>query len=261
MAVVKKRSTIKVWGDVIFAIFLREIKSKSNDKLGIAWEIVSPVSFILMLSLMRGQVDGGETHTIPTFFFMVYGMIMIQFFLGTLNAASSSIRKNKALFAFRQVQPISAIIANAGLALFIKVFVIIIIFIVSAFLKFDIHIADPLEILGIIIKVWLIAMSLGMLFGLAQCYIPEVGKVQNLLTRPLFFVSGVFFSLQDFHPSVWPYLNWNPILHAVELSRQAAYSTFGAVGVSDFYLDVSTLVCVFFALSCYHISWKQAISR
>ncbi|WP_413701727.1 hypothetical protein ACLKMH_09320 [Psychromonas sp. KJ10-10] len=80
MALVKKRSTLKIWGDVIFAIFLREIKSKFSDKLGISWSVVSPVAFIMMLSFIRGRFDGGETHTVPTFFFMVYGLVLVQFF-------------------------------------------------------------------------------------------------------------------------------------------------------------------------------------
>lgn len=61
-----------IWGDVIFAIFLREIKSKFNDKLGVSWSVISPVAFIMILSLMRGKMDGGETHGVPTFFF--YGL-------------------------------------------------------------------------------------------------------------------------------------------------------------------------------------------
>ena len=84
MPSVIKRSLFAVWRDVIFAIFIREIKSNFNDKLGIAWSIVSPVAFIFMLSFIRGRLDGGSTHTIPTFWFMAYGMILIQFFLGLI---------------------------------------------------------------------------------------------------------------------------------------------------------------------------------
>ncbi len=81
MAAVKQRSTLKVWGDVIFAIFLREIKSQFDDKFGIAWSVISPLSFIMMMSLMRGRFDGGLTHGMPTFFFMLYGILLVQFFV------------------------------------------------------------------------------------------------------------------------------------------------------------------------------------
>ena len=123
MAEVRKRTRIQVWQDVIFAIFIREIRSKFNDKIGISWAVLQPVSFILILSFIRGRMDGGLTHSMPTFVFMMYGMIFIQLFLSTLNSTSSAIQRNKALFAFRQVQPISAVIANALFEGLVKVFV------------------------------------------------------------------------------------------------------------------------------------------
>ncbi|MFA0426711.1 ABC transporter permease [Vibrio sp. 10N.222.51.C5] len=261
MAKVKKRSTLQVWGDVIFAIFLREIKSKFNDKLGIAWSVISPLIFISIMAGMRGFMDNGETHSIPTVFFMIYGMVLVQFFIGLIGSVSGAIQKNKQLYAFRQVQPISSVIAVSGFDFLVKIFVILLIGVICLFLKMDIHIDDPLEVILNLTRVWLIATSLGLLFALAQCYVPEVKKVQSLLMRPIFFISGIFFSLQDIPQEYWPYLTWNPLLHAVELTRYAAYPTYGDAGVSYFYLDIVTLLCVFFALACYHISWKQAISR
>lgn len=261
MPSVIKRSLFAVWRDVIFAIFIREIKSNFNDKLGIAWSIVSPVAFIFMLSFIRGRLDGGSTHTIPTFWFMAYGMILIQFFLGLIGSVSGAIQKNKPLYAFRQVQPISSVIAIAGFELLIKLFVIAAIFIIAFYLNFEIKIYDSISILLIIIQVWLIGTSLGVLLALAQCYVPEIKKLQSLAMRPIFFISGIFFSLQDIPQEYWPYLAWNPLLHAVELARYAAYPTYGNAGVSAFFLDTTTILCLFFALACYKISWKQAISR
>ncbi|MGJ7094813.1 ABC transporter permease [Vibrio hannami] len=261
MAVVKKRSTLQVWGDVIFAIFLREVKSKSDDKFGVAWSVISPVSFIFMLSFIRGRMDGGETHGIPTFFFMVFGMMMVQFFLGTIGSVSRAIQKNKPLYAFRQVQPISSVIAISGFELLVKLFVILFIIAISYLLKFKGQISDPLEVILVLIRIWLIATSIGVLFSLATCFIPEVNKVKEILMRPIFFISGIFFSLQDIPMEWWPYLTWNPLLHAVELIRFSAYPQYGDAGVSFYFLDLCTLVLTFFALACYQISWKQAISR
>lgn len=261
MAKVKKRNTLKIWGDVIFAIFLREIKSQSKDKFGVAWKVVSPVVFIFMLSYIRGRMDGGSTHGIPTFFFMVFGMILVQFFLSILGSITGAIKKNKPLYAFRQVQPMSSIVAVAAFEFLVMLVVILVIAIITYFLKMPAQIADPLEIMLIFIRVGLIAMSLGVLFSLAACYVPEIDKLRSLATRHLFFISGIFFSLQDIPQEFWPYLTWNPLLHAVELSRYVAYPQYGDAGVSYFYLDVSTLILICFALACYHISWKQAISR
>jgi len=261
MAIVRKRSLFIIWRDVIFAIFLREIKSKFSDKLGIAWSVISPVLFIFALSYIRGNMDGGTTHGIPTFWYMAYGMMLVQFFLGLIGSISGSIKKNKPLYAFRQVQPISSVLAIAGFELFIKFFVVLILLIIGFYLNIDMEIDDPIEIILILIRVWLIGTSLGILFALAQAYVPEVAKLQSLAMRPIFFISGIFFSLQDIPQQYWPYLTWNPLLHAVELTRYAAYRSYGDAGVSYFFLDSATILCVFFALACYQISWKQAISR
>jgi len=261
MALVQKRTTLQIWGDVIFAIFLREIKSKFSDKLGIAWSVVSPVAFIMILSVMRGRFDGGETHTIPTFFFMSYAMLLVIFFMSLIPNVAGAIKKSKPLFAFRQVQPISAVIAIAGFELLIKAFVYLVIFIICYLISLNIQIADPIKVIMILLQVWLFSTSIGLILSIMACYVPEVQKLLGLAMRPMFFISGVFFSLQDIPQEYWHYLTWNPLLHAVELTRYAAYPSYGDAGVSELYLNIFTLCSVFLALACYHISWKQAISR
>ncbi|MGF1765987.1 ABC transporter permease [Enterovibrio makurazakiensis] len=261
MAIVKKRSTLKTWGDVIFAIFLREIKSKFNDKLGVSWAVIQPVSFIFILSFMRGRLDGGEAHSMPTFVFIVYGMMCIQLFITTMSAAAGSIQKNKPLFAFRQVQPIASTIAMVGFEYLVKIAVVIVIVIAMYLLGIELRIDDPLTVLWNLTAIWLLATNIGLMFAIGRAFIPEIDKVRTMMQRPLLFISGVFFSLQDIPKETWKYFDWNPILHAIELSRQAAYTSFGAVGVSELYLNVCTLVLTFFSLALYRTYWKQAISR
>lgn len=261
MAKVNKRSSFKIWQDVIFALFLREIRSKFNDKLGLGWAVVQPVIFIIILSLMRGVMDGGETHTMPTFIFMAFGMSTILFFNATLNSISGVIHKNKALFAFRQVQPLSSVIASSILELFIQIFIYFVLVIIIYFMKFELEMNNALTLLLCIFQVWLISLSLGMIFALFICFIPELKKVKAIMMRPMIFVSGVFFSLQDIPPDMWKYFDWNPILHAIELSRQSAYTSFGAIGVSHEYLSIFTITIFFTALVFYRAFWKSAISQ
>ncbi|AZN31587.1 ABC transporter permease [Pseudoalteromonas sp. Xi13] len=261
MTTVLKRNNWAIWRDVIFALFVREIRTGFNDKLGLAWAVVQPLSFIIMLSYIRGRMDGGETHTVPTFDFMMYGLLLIQLFLGTLSSCSSSIKKNKSLFAFRQVQPISSVLATGFFNFLVKISVFVCIFIFMYFIGLEVKLSDPLFMILNIFALWVFSMSFGLLFAIVQCYIPEFSKVQGILTRPLFFISGVFFSLQDVPKEYWPYLDWNPILHAIELTRYAAYPTYGNEGVSEFYLFSSAFTCLFFSLCVYQATWKQAVSR
>jgi capsular polysaccharide transport system permease protein len=261
MTTVLKRNKWEIWRDVIFALFVREIRTGFNDKLGLGWAIISPVTFIFILSYFRGLLGGPEVHTLSTFTFMAIGILFIQSFLQTMGGSAGAIRKNKALFAFRQVQPISAVLAGALFELLSKVFVVIGIIIMMYFMGMDLHVANPLLLLACFFLLWIFAVSLGLLFGIAELFVIEVGKVRQLVERPMFFISGVFFSLQDIPREYWHFLDWNPILHGIELSRFAVRATYGSDGVSLSYLSIIVLVFSFFSLAVYHISWKQAISR
>jgi capsular polysaccharide transport system permease protein len=261
MTTVLKRSEWEIWRDVIFALFVREIRTGFNDKLGLGWAIISPIIFIFMLSYFRGLLSGPEVHTLPTFTFMAIGILFIQSFLKTMGGSAGAIRKNKALFAFRQVQPISAVLAGALFELLSKVFVVIGIIIIMYFMGMDLHVANPLLLLACFFLLWIFAVSLGLLFGIAELFVTEVGKVRQLVERPMFFISGTFFSLQDIPREYWHFLDWNPVLHAIELTRFAVRATYGSDGVSLSYLSIIVLVFSFFSLAVYHIAWKQAISR
>ena len=48
----------------------------------------------------------------------------------------------------------------------------------------------------------------------------------SLLTRPLFFVSGIFFTIDTLPGKLRDVLIWNPILHGVEWMRYGYYVNF-----------------------------------
>jgi capsular polysaccharide transport system permease protein len=261
MTTVTKRGPWTIWKDVVFALFAREIRTGFNDKFGLSWAIIGPIMFIFILSFIRGRMGGDEVHTLSTFTFMAIGILFIQSFLQTLSGSGLSIRKNKPLFAFRQVQPISAVLAGALFELLTKVFVIMGIIIIMYLMGMDLQIANPLLLLACLFLLWILAVALGLLFGIAELFVKEIAKVRELLTRPMFFISGTFFSLQDIPKEYWHFLDWNPVLHAIELTRFAVSATYGSEGVSLGYLSGTVLIFTFFSLAVYQVSWKQAISR
>ncbi len=261
MAVIKMRSKWVIWKDVVFSLFLRELKSKFNDKFGVTWSVIYPLSFIIVLTFLRGSMDGGETHSMPTFFFMGYGILLIRFFIETMMSVSNSIKSNKPLFAFRQLQPISAFLAVAILEYIARAIVLISIFIIAYFLEIEIKVNNFLGVLFVFTQIWVLAFSLGVIIAIGECFIPEIKKLKTMLFRPLIFVSGAFFSLQDIPREFWGYFTWNPLLHAIECTRFYAYETYGVIGISHNYLNYTVISFFILALCIYHATWKSAIGR
>lgn len=255
------KEQLYVWRSVIFALFLRELQSKFNDRLGLGWAFLEPFAFIFVLSYLRGLISGESIHTIPIFIFMMIGMLGLQSFTSCLQAVSTSIKRNKPLYAFRQVQPISAVVTACFLEFSVKC-VVVFLLCLGVFLMdktFTVH--DPLLLISLFILLWFLALSIGLLFAIATAFIPELDKIKSMLTRPLMFISCVFYSLQDLPPEIWPYLTWNPLVHLNELARYACFESYGQHGVSLSYIIEVTVVSLFLSLSIYHITWKKVLSR
>ena len=249
------------WRSVIFALFLRELQSKFNDKFGLGWAFLEPFVFIFALSYLRGLISGDDIHSIPLFIFMMIGMVGLQSLTTCLQSVSTSVRRNKPLYAFRQVQPISAIITAGFLEFSVKVVVVILLSLALFLMDETFVVHDPLLLIVLFLLLWVFSISIGLMFAIAAAFVPEVDKIKSMLTRPLMFISCIFFSLQDLPEEFWPYLTWNPLVHFNELARYACFESYGQKGVSLTFTIAITVIFLFLSLSMYHITWKRVLSR
>jgi capsular polysaccharide transport system permease protein len=255
------KEQLYAWRGVIFALFLRELQSKFNDKFGLGWAFLEPFVFILALSFFRSLLNDGDVHSIPLFIFMMIGLMGLQTFTTLMNGVSTSIRRNKPLYAFRQVQPMAAIITAGFLETAIKTIVVFLLIIALYLLDETFVINEPLLLITLFILLCIFGTSIGLCFAIATAFVPEVDKIKSMLSRPLLFISCVFFSLKDVPEEVWPYLTWNPLVHFNELARYACFESYGQDGVSFSFIIKVTLSFLFLSLSMYHITWKRVLSR
>lgn len=255
-------NSMRTWRRVLFALYLRELQSKFNDRFGLSWAFIEPFVFASAFAFVRHLLSGGQdVHTVPVIIFMMIGLIFIQSFLKTVNMCASAIKRSKPLYAFRQVQPISAVLAESFVELTTK-FVVILLAVITVFLmKIPVEMHNAITLMYSFILLWLSAISAGLLFAIAIAFIPEVQKLMSMGMRPLFFISGTFFSLQDIPTEYWPYLTWNPILHLVEMARYSVFESYGDAGVNLLYPSMLTLILWTLALSLYHITWKRILVR
>jgi len=255
------KEQLYAWRTVIFALFLRELQSKFNDKFGLSWAFLEPFVFILALSFFRGLISEGDVHGIPLMVFMMIGLVGLQTFTVTLQSVSTSIKRNKPLYAFRQVQPMSAIMTAGFLELSIKMVVILLLSLALYLTGLGFSVNNYLLLITLISLLWVQALSIGIVFGIAFAFVPEVDKVKSMLLRPLMFISCVFYSLQDIPEKYWYLLTWNPLVHFNELARYACFPSYGDAGVSLSYAVETTIGSLFFALCLYHITWKRVLAR
>jgi capsular polysaccharide transport system permease protein len=266
LATNKQRSSLEVLKDVVFALFIREIKTRFGTyRLGLVWAFLEPMAFVLIISALRsfrssGSLFGGEAYGIPYPLFLTLGYIPFQLFSKLLTQGAAAVNANQGLFNYRQVRPIDAILARTLLEVLVFSGVLLTFIALFWWFGFEATIADPLRLVVVFGLLSLLGGGIGMIICVGQLRFPELGKVVPLLTRPLFFISGLFFSLNDIPTQYHHYLLWNPILHAIELIRNACYHAYNVDSVSMAYLASIALVTVFFGLAMYRLDWKRMVA-
>lgn len=93
---------------------------------------------------------------------------------------------------------------------------------------------------------------LGVGVGTLNCYLltafPLWERTWQIITRPLFLMSGVFFLYEMMPHKAQAILWYNPLLHCVGWLRHAIYPTYEAAYVSQLYVYGIAVVLLFFGL-------------
>lgn len=242
-----KRSSWTIQKAVVSALMLRELKTRFGSyRLSYFWALFEPISHILILALIFGYVLGRTMPGINYPLFLTTGIMPWLLFSNMITRGMGAVDANRALFNYRQLKPFDTLVARMLLEAVIVLLAYAVLLAIAWWLGIDFRIHEPLRFLLSLALIFLIAFGL----ALPLCYLntlyPEAGKVLPLLMRPLYFVSGIFFSLSMIPEQYHVYLAWNPVLQAVELSRSAIFPGYPHAEGSLLYL--TTLAIVFIAI-------------
>ena len=91
---------------------------------------------------------------------------------------------------------------------------------------------------------------------------PSLQQFIPLIMRPLWFISGVFLSLRNLPQYLKPYLSWNPVFQAIELTRHSFSLDFILdESVSLVYLWQCAFLSLFVGFLFYTINEKRLLTR
>ena len=208
---------------VLAALKYRELKTRiSRTNYGFFGLLLQPIGVLLIFLLIFGFVRRrGVGLTDPSFLpiFLLCGIIHFSLFSEIVIRSLNSMQANKELFFYRQVKPIDTVFTRAYLETIIYGLVFIILLITN-FIIFEFFLLDNLPLIFVsYILLALTSFGLGTIFMVGGHRYPFLKTIISFIQRPLFLLSGIFFSINDLPPKIIPWLSWNPILQAIELSR------------------------------------------
>ncbi len=204
---------------VVRALVLREIRTRfGTDHFGYIWALTGPATMVLMFAAMHALVGraGANEDLIG---FLTTGLLGFMFFREVTSRCASAIDANRALLFYPQVRPFDLIIARSQLEVATLAVVFVLLMGGNALWTQQLHVDNPL---GVLLGLGLSA-ALGVGLGLNLCwlslYSPSIDRIVNILLRPMFWISGVFYSVNNLPSQARDLLLLNPVLHCVELTR------------------------------------------
>ncbi len=208
---------------VLDALRYRELKTRiSKTKFGFFGLLLQPIGVLLLFLFIFGFIRRrGVGNLDPSFvpIYLLCGIIHFTLFSEIVIRSLNSMQANSPLFIYRQVKPIDTLLSRAYLEIIIYVFVFIIM-ITGVFLIFETFLLDNLPLVFVsYILLALTSFGLGTIFMVAGHRYEILKIIIPFIQRPLFLTSGIFFSIKDLPPKIIPWLSWNPVLQAIELSR------------------------------------------
>lgn len=254
MSAIPKQTPWEIQKSVVFAVFIRELNARfGRFTLGYLWALLEPLFFVMVLSFMRGRFTGAPMAGLPQVVFFASGVLPFLLFRNIAISSISSVEANHGLFNYQRVKASDVFAARFLLELLIIIVVSLLIFASLPFLGQSFRHNDTLQTLAVLTLLLLFTAGIGLIFSVLGPIWVEAKKVLPMILRPLMFISGIFFPINSIPPSVRDYFLWNPILHALELLRGAAFVGHTSHEASWSYLFWSSSLTFALGLAIYRL--------
>jgi len=206
--------------EVVHAIVLREIRTRFGvQKLGYLWALLEPSIVILTFYWVFRITGRRHPEGMDLFSFIATGVVPYTLFSSSVSRVGEAINGNKSLLYYPQVRPIDLVMARSALeaATFAAVFLLLLGG--RALYAQELQVDSPLHVIGGMAMASLLGTGFGMIFCALGQIAPSVERARGPLMRPLFWISGIFFTVEMLPEGVRGAMLGNPVLHATEMVR------------------------------------------
>ncbi|MRX49668.1 sugar ABC transporter permease [Paracoccus sp. S-4012] len=236
-------------GRTIVALILREIATRyGRSPGGYLWEIAEPVAAIALLSMVFSAT--GMHPTVGTSFALFYatGFLPFSLYLDLSNTVARSVQFSRPFLQYPSVTYMDAILARAILNLLTQTTVFVIV-LGGIDLLFGLDTLWNIPALAMAIAMM---AAIGIAVGVLNCYLfmefPVWERAWSILNRPMFLISGIFFTYGMMPASAQKVLWYNPIIHGVAMTRAGVYPAYDASYATPLYVFGVAIVVAFFGL-------------
>ncbi len=207
--------------------------------LGVLWYLLEPLSFFIILILIRGSMSQKQVENYPIYLFL--GLIMFNFFTAVTNFSTKVIQNNVGFIKSLKINKESFVISGILQYIFSHFFEFLILIIFAFFYK--INIIWMLLFYPIIFFMFcLFTAGVSLVLAIIGVYINDLKNVWSVFIRLLWFITPIFYVIES-KGLLHQISMLNPLYHFINISRDIIIyhklPQFGTVFLAIFF---STLV-------------------
>ena len=203
-----------------------EIRHKGSH-LGLVWSILNPLLMLGLYVFVFGFVFGGKFGAVSTESKVDYALgifvgLSLFHFIGEVLGVAPTVIVSNPNFVKKVVFPLEILpVASVG-ASFVHCLISIVLTLLGIALVGPGPTLGMLWIPVILLPVLLLALGIGWFCSALGVFFRDINQLTAFLSMALMFASAVFYPASKIPPAAWTVLRFNPLLEAIELSRNAA---------------------------------------
>lgn len=240
---------------VVHAFILRETRTRfGKTRLGYLWALLEPMAYILTMVGIFAALGRGAPIDVDITLFFFSGVVPFLMFSKMMAGLSAAIDANQQLLTYPQVKTLDIMVARLLLE-FSTLFLVAVVYLVATYMLGTFSSIERMTaVIGGLVMAALLGAAMGLLGGIIKLYMPAYSNLQGILSRVLFFTSGLFFVADSLPQVLQDWLWYNPVLHLTEWVRSAFFHGFESRFYELEYPGYCTLFLLFMGLAAERVS-------
>lgn len=237
------------------ALMEREMRARyAAGGIGYHWTYLSPALWIAFVVVLFRLLERSPPIHVGPEIFVATGILPYLIFRQTVSSLSRAVPANRHLQYIRPVS-ISDILLSVSALEWLNAMAVAAVIFVAVSVTFGAPLpAMPSAVLTSLTLAWLLGAGVGRLVAVIGLISDSFARAVPILLRPLFWLSGIFYTATELPGAVQQILWFSPLLHITEIGREGYF--LGYVSPVSNMLYPLTIAVLFWLLS---IPVEQAI--
>lgn len=240
----QKQNTSNFW-ERLAALVVRERATRfAGGALGYLWAYVTPV-FWIGLVVVSFQLLGRQAPiAVGSEIFVATGILPYAIFRQVVTSMMGAIFSHRYMRYVVEISDSDLLIAAAATELLNVGLTSLVIF---GAITLIFGSALPANLFGVYVAImlaWVLGAGTGALFSVLGKVSDSFYRAVGIVLRPLFWISGVFYTGTELPAPVLNVLWWNPLFHCIENLREAYFLGYESPVASLLYPAYFSLACL-----------------